>query len=221
MLLIDRVEKSGLMADLITLILLSQWTVLGILGGSFLVLSRWVLFGQRAYKGYALGVLLALFFLVVYAALGGGTVLDADVTLADLSFVTVILTTIIGLAAGAGTLFALYVGRRYARGFSLQVAVYTALNLILFFVVVIDRPTARIIGIFALAFAIATLFGLVLYQPDAPASAQRPEPQTQTQTLPVVDAPASNGDAAAYNSKRATSRLQKIRQDLADRDQRR
>lgn len=221
MLLIDRVEKSGLMADLITLILLSQWTVLGILGGSFLVLSRWVLFGRRAYKGYALGVLLALFFLVVYAALGGGTVLDADVTLADLSFVTVILTTIIGLAAGAGTLFALYVGRRYARGFSLQVAVYTALNLILFFVVVIDRPTARIIGIFALAFAIATLFGLVLYQPDAPASAQRPEPQTQTQTLPVVDAPASNGDAAAYNSKRATSRLQKIRQDLADRDQRR
>lgn len=212
------------MADLITLILLSQWTVLGILGGSFLVLSRWVLFGRRAYKGYALGVLLALFFLVVYAALGGGTALDADVTLADLSFVTVILTTIIGLAAGAGTLFALYVGRRYARGFSLQVAVYTALNLILFFVAVIDRPAARIIGIFALAFAIATLFGLVLYQPDAPAttsSAERPKPQTQTQTLPVVDAPASNGDAAAYNTKRATSRLQKIRQDLADRDQRR
>jgi hypothetical protein len=144
-------------------VFLSQWVVLVLLFLAFLFVSWWALNRLREFPGYALGWMIGLFFMLVYGSLGDPA---ADLSAADanLNLFQVILATFFGLVFGGMVLGGLRHGMRYARIVALQVAAYTGLNLVLLFLTVIEGPiTQRMIGIFALAFGIATVFLLVLF----------------------------------------------------------
>ena len=163
------------MNELMQGILLNPWVVGFLLFGAFIIISRWSLVQLKEYPGYALGVLVGLFFIMVYIALGGGGQTpdpDAVARREVLNIFEVFLATFFGLIFGAAVMLALRFGTRFARGVSLQVAFYTALNIILLFMAVIGSAiTQRMIGIFALAIGIASLFAMVLF-PDATRQAQ-------------------------------------------------
>lgn len=152
------------MMDLFQRVFLSQWIVLAVLVVAFLFVSRWSLFKLHEYAGYALGWMIGLFFILVYASLGGGRgdlALSADATL---NIFQVLLATLLGAIFGGFVVVGLRFGMRYARGVALQVAFYNGLMLILLFLVIIEGPvTQRMVGIFALAFGITTVFAAVLF----------------------------------------------------------
>jgi hypothetical protein len=151
-------------------IILNSWVVGIMLFGAFIVISRWSLVHLKEYAGYALGILVGMFFMLVYISLGGGTndsTIDPVLVRRTLNIFEVFIATFFGMMFGAVVIIGLRFGTRFARGVSLQVAFYTALNVILLFMVVIAGPiTQRMIGIFALSIGIASLFAMVLF-PDA------------------------------------------------------
>jgi hypothetical protein len=150
-------------------IILNSWVVGIMLFGAFIVITRWSLVRLKEYAGYALGVLVGMFFMLVYISLGGGTDSTVDPTLVrrTLNIFEVFVATFFGMLFGGVVIVGLRFGTRFARGVSLQVAFYTALNVILLFLVVIAGPiTQRMIGIFALSIGIASLFAMVLF-PDS------------------------------------------------------
>jgi hypothetical protein len=168
------------MNEMLQDIILNPWVVGFLLFGAFIIISRWSLLSLKEYPGYALGVLVGLFFIMVYIALGGGGQSPQPVNAEGvpiprrevLNIFEVFLATFFGLIFGAGVMVALRFGTRFARGVSLQVAFYTALNIILLFMAVIGNSiTQRMIGIFALAIGIASLFAMVLF-PDTTRQAQ-------------------------------------------------
>jgi hypothetical protein len=167
------------MNELLQDVILNPWVVGFLLFGAFIIISRWSLMGLKEYPGYALGVLVGLFFIMVYIALGGGgqspqTDINGNPIVGRevLNIFEVFLATFFGLIFGAAVMVALRFGTRFARGVSLQVAFYTALNIILLFMAVIGSAiTQRMIGIFALSIGIASLFAMVLF-PDATRQAQ-------------------------------------------------
>ncbi|MDQ7027266.1 MAG: hypothetical protein Q9P44_17105 [Anaerolineae bacterium] len=212
------------MTNMLQNIILNPWVVGILLLGAFFIISRWSLVRLKEYPGYALGVLIGLFFIMVYIALGGGTQsppeLDANgVEIAartTLNIFEVLFATILGLTFGAGVMFALRFGTRFARGVSLQVASYTALNIILLFIAVIAGPiTQRMIGIFALSIGIASLFAIVLF-PDASRQAQvssfSAQSLSDTGGMPPQQPPQVEGGGM--------SRLDAIRQKMRQKDQR-
>lgn len=145
-------------------IFLSQWMVLILLFLAFLFVSWWALNRLREFPGYALGWMFGLFFMLVYGSLGDPTTDNLSAADANLNLFQVILATFFGLVFGGMVLGGLRFGMRYARVVALQVAAYTGLNLVLLFLTVIEGPiTQRMIGIFSLAFGIATIFLLVLF----------------------------------------------------------
>jgi len=193
------------MVEIIRNVLFSSWVVRIVLTIVFLVLSHWSLRRIKEYAGYALGLMMGIFFILVYISLGGGASSETPVTRTTLNIFEVILSTFFGLLFGAGIMIGLRFGTRFARGVALQVALYTVLNLVLLFLAFIEGPIAQhMIGIFALALGIASLFTIVLFPShghDAPQSfrAQGVAPQNQ--------APAAGG-----------SRLDMIRENMRNRD---
>lgn len=195
------------MLDLVETILLSQWTVLMILLCAMLLVSYWALLLRREYAGYALGALLGLFFVVVYGALAEASTVESRNIDTGLGFFSVIMATLFGLILGGTVQVALKAGSKYPRIFSLQVAFYTGLNAILLFVAIIENPsTQRTIGVFALAFAIATLFGVVIFG----------NPNTvQAESVPAQATPYDSQNFPAVTPDiRATSRLDQIRENI-------
>lgn len=144
-------------------VVLSPILILLILIGTFLALSRWALFVRKEYAGYALGVLMGFFFIVVYSALGGGSGPIDDTANERLNGFQVIAPTFMGLLLGIVVLLGAWVAQRLPRSLALQLAFYTAFNLVLLLMMFILGPIGqRMIGIFALAFGITTLFAIVL-----------------------------------------------------------
>lgn len=149
------------MFQIIASIILSPILIVLILAGSFLVLSRWVLLVHKEYAGYALGVLLGFFFMVIYSALGGDS--NAGSTTTDtLTLWQVIWPTFLGLFFGALVLGGALLARRFPRTIALQMAFYTAFNLVLLLMMLILGPIGQqMIGIFSLSLGITALFAMV------------------------------------------------------------
>lgn len=178
------------MVDWLMDVLLSKWIVFILLLVAFLFVSRWGLRRLKEYVGYALGWLLALFVLLVYVSLGGGNNETVGTTEETLSIFQVFLATLLGVGFGSAVMVGLRYGMRYARGVALQVAVYTSLNLILLFLVLIEGAlAARMIGIFGLAFAIVTLFAVVMFPSRKNTDTPQPMPwrERQAQDNPPLD----------------------------------
>ncbi|MCA9912898.1 MAG: hypothetical protein KC496_06100, partial [Anaerolineae bacterium] len=150
--------------------------------------------------------------ILVYVSLGGGNRDGAvDATL-SLSFFDVFVSTLFGVLFGGVVMIGLRYGMRYARGVALQVAFYTALCVILMFLVFAEGTEAsRSIGIFALAFGIATLFAIVIF----PSGNRRQQGgQINAQSVSGDGSGYGNGDSAPM------SRLDEIRQRMNNRNQR-
>ncbi len=199
------------MVSLVMDIFLSKWIVFFMILVAFAFVSRWSLQTLREYAGYALGWMVGLFFILVYVSLGGGSQDGtADASL-SLSFFDVFMATLFGVLFGGVVMIGLRYGMRYARGVALQVAFYTALCVILLFLVFAEGTQAsRSIGIFALAFGIATLFAVVIF----PSGNRRQSTQVNAQTAPGEGSGYGNGDGAPM------SRLDQIRERMNDRNQR-
>jgi hypothetical protein len=206
-------------------ILLSRWVVGFMLLCAFLVITRWSLVQLKEYPGYALGVLMGLFFIMVYIALGGGAEkpqFDSEgveiVRRSTLNIFEVFVATFFGLISGAGIMLALRIGSGFTRGIALQVAFYSALNIILLFLAFIAGPiTQRMIGIFGLAIGIATLFSLVLFpQSTRPMQANAMNAQSLGGNNPQVPPPQPGENLGGGGS-----RLDEIRQRMRQKDQQR
>ncbi|MEL6309950.1 MAG: hypothetical protein AAFQ52_17545 [Chloroflexota bacterium] len=205
----------------IELIFLSQAVIFSALTVVFLLISRWAIGTLREYAGYGLGWLMALFFFMVYISLGG-TVDNTPANAAFLTMLDIFIATIMGIFAGVGVLLGFRLGMQYVRIISLQVAIYTALNLILLVLLVIEGPIAqRMIGIFSLALGIVALFGAVMF----PTKEREEEINIRTGGT-QGSRPIDVGQGGAnmnpnMQQPRARNRLEQMRNDLAQRDQRR
>lgn len=198
------------MVSVVMDVLLSKWIVFFMLLVAFAFVSRWALQTLRENAGYALGWMVGLFFILVFVSLGGGS-RDASVDASlSLSFLNVFLATLFGVLFGGVVMIGLRYGMRYARGVALQVAFYTALCVILLFLVFAEGTQAsRSIGIFALAFGITTLFAIVIFP-----SGNRRQQVTQLNAQNAPNNGYGNGDGQPM------SRLDEIRQRMSSRDQR-
>lgn len=195
--------------------ILSQWLILAALSLVFLAISRWSVVVLREYAGYGLGCLMGLFFILVYASLGGDA--EPTNTRVFLNGFQVFLATLMGLFFGAIIIAGIRFGMQYARAIAIQVALYTALNIILIFLVVIEGPIAqRMIGIFALAIGIATLFAMVLF----PTSARREELNIRAQGVTQSTQPYDLGSGGGGGNSNGGSRLDEIRQRMKSRETR-
>lgn len=176
--------------------ILHQWLIIGALAIVFLAISRWALVTLREYAGYGLGWMLGLFFVIVYVSIGGGYNPDPEAP-RYLDIFQVVIATFLGLLFGGLIQLGMRFGMRIAQGVALQVAFYTSLSLIVLFLVTIEGPIAqRMIGIFGLSVAIATLFAMVLFpspkreqQLQAISYSQPIAPVQQTQQMPQVQTP--------------------------------
>ncbi|MGJ3237713.1 MAG: hypothetical protein ACFE0Q_03305 [Anaerolineae bacterium] len=182
--------------------ILSQWLIMIALFVVFIAISRWALVTLKEYPGYALGWMIGLFFIIVRLSLGDAPAPDG--ANAYLDGFQVFIATVMGLVVGSVILFGLRFGMQYARAVALQIAIYTAMNIIMIFLVFISTPiTQKMIGIFALAIAIATLFAMVLF----PSPEREEELNIRSQGATGQQNP-PNSQSGALN----TSRLNKIRQ---------
>jgi hypothetical protein len=139
---------------------LNQWFIVFVLGVIFMLFSRWAMGESRL--GYALGWLTGIFVIVVYTALGGADPVQQDIE-QTLYLLEVLIPTLCGLTMGGGviTVIALVRANR-EREQALLIAFLTALNIALLFLVLVEgRATQLMIGIFALAFGIASLFAAI------------------------------------------------------------
>lgn len=202
--------------ELLQDIILNKFIIITTLVMVFLVISRWAVLSLREYVGYGLGCLLGLFFIIVYISLGGGQ--NAMSTEPQyLGIFHVFLASFLGLVFGTVIQIGSRFGMRMAQGLALQVALYTSLGIIVVFLALMEGPVAhRMIGIFALAVGIASLFGMVVF-PTAKREQQlmaisysQPisSPEEQLQQAPL-QAPQEN---PGQNSVLQMSRLDEIRQ---------
>jgi hypothetical protein len=196
-------------------IILNKFIIITALSMVFLVISRWAVLTLREYLGYGLGWLLGLFFMIVYLSLGGGQ--NAMSTESQyLGIFQVFLATFLGLVFGIVIQIGSRFGMRMAQGVALQVALYTSLAIIVIFLSIMEGPIAhRMIGIFALAVGIASLFGMVLF----PAAKREQELMAMSYSQPISSpedqlqqAPLQYPQENLAQDTVPMSRLEKIRQ---------
>jgi small-conductance mechanosensitive channel len=160
------------MFGLIESILLSQFLIFMVIFAMLLVVTSWA-FRAREYPGYILGWLVGIFFIIVYRTVTGGETPapDAVEEIAEaaqseeirLSLFAVLIPSLFGLISGFGVLYFLreFGSTRTRR--SITIAVLTSIVIIvLYFLATTTQYTGRIIGIFALAFAIGALTTIVI-----------------------------------------------------------
>jgi hypothetical protein len=204
--------------ELLQDILLNKIIIVSSLSVLLLFISRWALVTLREYMGYGLGWLLGIFFIIVYISLGGGQNAVSDVP-QYLNIFQVFLATLLGLVFGSLIQLGLRFGMRMAQGVALQVALYTCLSIIVVFLSLMEGPIAhRMVGIFALAVGIATLFGMVLF--PAPKREQQVRAMSYSQPIatpqeqlqqPPVQYPQDLGQGGGLPAQ-PMSRLDEIRQ---------
>lgn len=143
------------------------------------MLGVFVFLTQRAvatkeYTGYGLGILIGLFFVVIYSSLTPQqSVSQTDITttvstLPALNFVQITLPTICGVIVGAGMLLFFAVARIVNRRYTILVATLTTFNVIILFMMVVGDPvTRRMVGIFGMALVISVVVCAVVFgRPD-------------------------------------------------------
>jgi hypothetical protein len=161
------------MFGLIQEIFLSDFLIFVVLCAMMLTVTSWA-FRIGEYPGYMLGWLVGIFIVVIYSAVIGDNNVTVEEVTSDaqiqLSMFSVAVASMFGLMAGFGLLFftRMTSGRSASpgtrsQGRGITVAVLMALLVMsLFILVTSDVYTRKIIGIFALAFAIGALSNVVL-----------------------------------------------------------
>lgn len=193
--------------------ILSQWIILIALAIVFLIVSRWALQTFEEYPGYILGWLVGLFFIIVRLSVGR-TELPTD-AIGYLNGFQVFAATLFGLGVGSVIVLALRYGMQQAQAISLQVAIYTAMLIIMMFLVLIGSPvTQKMIGIFGLAIGIATLFAMVLFPTQARKEKLNIKAQGATSGISQSSQPIQTNPNAGQGGGQSmpTSRLDQIRQ---------
>lgn len=146
-------------------ILLSDLLIFIVLFAVFFLLSNWALRRLQEYAGYALGWLVALFFMVVYSSLAGSDPANLEALNAStrLNVFQVLLASILGIGSGLGAMLLVRMRSGHSTRQALNIAMLTAVNVILLFLMFVAGSQARrMIGIYALGFGIAALFTVVL-----------------------------------------------------------
>ena len=203
------------MFDLIEAVILSDFLIFIVFSIMLGAVTLWT-FRENEYLGYALGWLVGIFFIVIYVSVTGDPTAteaveevteDAD---SRLTLFAVMMPTFLGLLFGFGVLFIvkMYSGSGTRR--SLVIAVLTAILVgVLFFLATADDYARRLIGIFALAFAIGSLTTMVLGVGSGKQSNKGRAPQ---QNIRPPGAPRSTQDIPVARIPEAPeSRLDSIR----------
>jgi hypothetical protein len=154
------------MADLLRELFLSPLLIFVVLLFIFIALSYWSVLVLGENTGYVLGWLIGLFVVVVFASLGVQPDVQAqavDLERATLNIFQVFCSAGIGLIIGISALVFRLISLPIRTPRAVQVAFVTALWVTLMFLMfLVGIEQQRMIGIFALAFCIARLFGVVL-----------------------------------------------------------
>ncbi len=131
---------------------------------TMLLLITRAAFSNREVPGYILGWMIGIFFIIIYQSITGGET-EAEVveeTPQQLSFLAVVVPSMLGLLAGFGSIAFLGVVLRGRVRRSAAVTIITALLIIvLFLVITLSESTVRLFGIFALAYGIGILSTIV------------------------------------------------------------
>ena len=184
-------------------IVLSDGFLIAVLLIAFAIVSRWAIVSLREYRGYALGWLLGLFFIVVLSSLMGESTPPPDAATeieTTLGFGQIIISTIIG-----GVLALMVIGLSILPGTvmmarALNVALLTGIGVVVLFLMFIAQDeTRRMISIGTLAFGIGMLLSQIILT-GILRSRSRQMPIPETQGLPL------------------TSRVNAIREDMESRD---
>jgi hypothetical protein len=142
--------------------------------GVFIFLTRRALATQE-YTGYGLGLLLGLFFVVIYNSLFPNTTLTLNpdgtpVTnvVPTFTFFQLALPTLCGVFTGAGLMVFFGLARMIARRYTILVATLTTFNVVVLFLMVVgDLATRRMVGIFGMALIISVILCAVAFgRPD-------------------------------------------------------
>ena len=141
---------------------LSPFLIMVILIGVFVVLTWWALRRHKEYIGYGLGWLIGVFLMVVYGALIGDPQPpvgppDGPTTL---NILQVIFPSLIGLGFGAWALWMIRQSYNRSVQKSIVIALLTAVSISVIFLMIVSSgfpATQRMIGLFALAFAIGAV----------------------------------------------------------------
>ncbi|MEM9955444.1 MAG: hypothetical protein AAF846_27830 [Chloroflexota bacterium] len=143
-------------------IFLSGWFQIVLLSLGFYIFSRRVI-ARRFLRGYALGWMLGLFFIVVYASLNPPQPFVLGGYDGELNMLQVSVVSLMGLFLAIGiAIFTALFPNSY-RWQALRTAFTTAILVIALFGQVVTTPDIRImISLFVLAFAISALVALIL-----------------------------------------------------------
>jgi len=148
---------------------LSPFLIMIILFAVFVVLSWWALNRHKEYIGYGLGWLIGVFAMVVYGALVGDPEPVAQATPAEttLNIFQVVFPSIIGIALGILAMWMVNHARYRGVQKSIVVALLTAMSIWVLFLMIVSSAyptTQRMIGLFALAFAIGAVSMFAIFR---------------------------------------------------------
>ena len=206
--------------------ILSQAIILLALLALLVAIAYRAITGLKQYRGFGLGVALGLLFIVVRVSIAE-MVTPANVEIEEyLNGFQVFTAIAFGMAAGLIVLAARHFGRNNRRVVGLQIAAYTAILIILIFLVAISNPVIqKMIGLFTLAVGVTALFALVLL-PEEEEQLNIGQPGATGGTAPVHfqnprDAGSGGGMKSSNPADNAKSTLNQIRERQKDKFPRR
>lgn len=156
------------MSDLFSGIYLVDVILFVAMLGVFIFLTQRAM-ATKEYTGYGLGMMIGLFFVVVYTSLTPSVPIpQTDLTAAAtaqvtsplpaLNFVQIVVPTLCGVLLGAGMLIFFAVAHLINRRYTILVATLTTLNVVIVFMMVVGDPvTRRMVGIFGMALVISVI----------------------------------------------------------------
>jgi len=188
---------------------LSPFLIIVILIAVFIGLSWWAIQRRKEYIGYGLGWLIGVFFMVIYGALVGDPepVAQAEEVVPEtLNILQVIIPSFIGIGFGIGAMLLVAQTHQNAVGKSIAVAILTAMSLVILFLMLVSSAypvNQRMIGLFALAFAIGAVTTLAIARqvPPRPHGGTIPPVQPTPQQNGIPTVPISTDEADSFRER--------------------
>lgn len=189
--------------------LLSQQLIFVALVSVLLALTYWAITKRGQFKGIGLGVMMGLFVIIVRISLADTEI--ATNAEAYLNTFQVFVATLFGVATGILMMVGFRMGMKSRRNVGLQIALYTALLIVLSFLVIISNPVIqKMIGIFAFTVGMATMLALVLAPDNENELNISPQGGTGTQQTSPLDNPnPGQGGGASRNPLREIRQKQR------------
>jgi drug/metabolite transporter (DMT)-like permease len=195
-------------------IVLNPILILLVFVGIFIGFSRWAI-SKKEIPGWILGVLIGVFFIILYQSATGNAA-DAEAIEeaarheSTLSFLQILIPSILGLFAGLVSLAVAAIATRTRTRESVTVAVITSLLIIVIFLLtVLEENTVRMFGIFAMAYGIGVLGVFVFASPNG-GNGDNSIDNTR-------DRYRDPGDIPSADSNRAQERFDSMRRKYTDR----